>query len=377
VAHKLDGYVADLAALPIAGLSNGDTADVWLGNARIKMVFDSTSTNATAVTPGQAIPYSQRPDDYGAGPGVWVEDVGSYQLERLNGGQVITGVLRSNYWEDGVAGAKFDLDNELLAILDDTFGNAGVQIGWISGAAKIYAGDGANKFIQFDGTNLTWKGSNSELNSAGNIIATGGSIGGWTMGANSLTSGYIGLHSNGYAEGAEILLGHATAYASAKIGLKADGSGKLANGNISWTAAGVASFSGAISASTLDIGGSDATSFHVDVDGNVWAGAASYNIATNPFAVSNAGAMRAGGFSINATDGIYSGSGATRVQMKPGVGFWTGATAQADALNYLDVDGSGWLANKKIEWTAAGAITLDGPANAGTGVGIVYKDGYK
>jgi len=33
--------------------------------------------------------------------------------------------------------------------------------------------------------------------------------------------------------------------------------------------------------------------------------------------------MRAGGFSINATDGIYSGSGATRVQMKPGVGFWT------------------------------------------------------
>jgi hypothetical protein len=38
-----------------------------------------------------------------------------------------------------------------------------------------------------------------------------------------------------------------------------------------------------------------------------------------------------GGFTIDPTNGLYSGSGSTRVQMKSGVGFWTGATAFADA----------------------------------------------
>jgi len=64
------------------------------------------------------------------------------------------------------------------------------------------------------------------------------SIAGWSFDANSLTSTNIGLHSVGYSEGAEILLGHATAYASAKVGLKADGSGKLASGYLTWDTTG-------------------------------------------------------------------------------------------------------------------------------------------
>ncbi len=50
-------------------------------------------------------------------------------------------------------------------------------------------------------------------------------------------------------------------------------------------------FRGTISASTIDIGGSDATSFHVDVDGNMWLGAATY--AAAPFKVSKAGVLSA------------------------------------------------------------------------------------
>ena len=38
-----------------------------------------------------------------------------------------------------------------------------------------------------------------------------------------------------------------------------------------------------------------------------------------------------GGFTMDATEGFYAGSGATRIQMKPGVGHWLGATAYADA----------------------------------------------
>ena len=40
-----------------------------------------------------------------------------------------------------------------------------------------------------------------------------------------------------------------------------------------------------ISGGTIDIGGSDSTSFHVDTDGNMWLGASTY--ASAPFKVSN------------------------------------------------------------------------------------------
>jgi len=46
-----------------------------------------------------------------------------------------------------------------------------------------------------------------------------------------------------------------------------------------------------ISGGTIDIGGSDSTSFHVDTDGNMWLGAGS--IGSAPFQVSNAGAITA------------------------------------------------------------------------------------
>src|SRR3990167_4926296 len=48
-------------------------------------------------------------------------------------------------------------------------------------------------------------------------------------------------------------------------------------------------FSGALSASTIDIGGADATSFHVDINGNMWSGAAAF--ADGIFKVSSAGIL--------------------------------------------------------------------------------------
>lgn len=70
-------------------------------------------------------------------------------------------------------------------------------------------------------------------------------------------------------------------------------------------------FTGNISGGSIDIGGSDATSFHVDTSGNMWLGASAFNIATNPFAVSSAGVLRAtsgtiGGFTMSSTE-LYGG----------------------------------------------------------------------
>jgi hypothetical protein len=139
------------------------------------------------------------------------------------------------------SGARSVLSNDGLAIYDAT-----------TQRAKIGA-DGAGWFGASD--KFAWT-------SAGVVTA-----GGWVIGTDSLTSTLIGLHSAGYTEGAEILLGgSATVYEDAIIGLKADGSGKLADGKIVWTSGG-------------DVTIGDATRYikydghlTIDVDANVGTG---------------------------------------------------------------------------------------------------------
>lgn len=167
------------------------------------------------------------------------------------------------------------------------------------------------------------------------------------------------------------------------------------------TAAGVltctgANVSGAITGSTIDIGGADATSFHIDADGNMWLGAATYNIATNPFAVSKAGVLRAvsgsiGGWTLSATE-----LSSTQIKLTPGASaeilLGADVSSYANATIGLKNDGSGKLADGKIVWTTGGditigdatryikydgALTIDVDANVGTGVGVIYKDGKR
>ena len=61
---------------------------------------------------------------------------------------------------------------------------------------------------------------------------------------------------------------------------------------------------GALSASTIDIGGADASSFHVDIDGNMWLGAATF--AAAPAKVSNAGAATFASITLS-TNVVLSG----------------------------------------------------------------------
>lgn len=68
-----------------------------------------------------------------------------------------------------------------------------------------------------------------------------------------------------------------------------------------------ATISGAITAATIDIGGADATSFHVDINGNIWSGHAAF--ASAPFKVSNAGAVTASNLTV--TGGSITGADIT------------------------------------------------------------------
>jgi len=311
------GTEITLAEISVVDINNGDIAYIWLNDSVRKMVFDSVSTRSEDTINH---PYYIRPDDYSTS-GVWIEEVGADQPQAWNGAQIRTGSIQSVNWEDGVSGATLNLDDELIAIIDDTFGNNGIQIGYIGGAAKAYFGDGTDSFLKFDGTNLTWKAANTELDASGNLIATSatlsgevtaesGEIGGWQIGTDYIrdAAGVVGL-SSAVTAGDDIRFwaGHATPSAAP---FRVTESGALV--------ATSATLSGEVTATSGTIGG----------------------------------------FTIDETEGVYAGSGATRVQMKAGVGFWTGATAQADALSYLDVDGSGWFADGNFSWDTDGNVTF-------------------
>jgi hypothetical protein len=179
---------------------------------------------------------------------------------------------------DKGVGISFDSSAGLLvmsssAFLLGTSGSLGHTGAYVSGSNGILSISSSNFFLAPAG----------DVTMQGKVTATTGAIGGWDIGTDSLTSTNIGLHSAGYSEGAELLIGHATAYASADIGFKADGSGKLAAGNITWDTSGHITFGdvstenvyiasegvlqfrdgttvkGELNASTWTIGGTDGT----------------------------------------------------------------------------------------------------------------------
>jgi len=109
-------------------------------------------------------------------------------------GSITVQLSQSDHWAiKGLQGSwATDLEEffagSAIAIKDKTFGNAGFQAQYNSGNPRLYIGDGANEYLKFDGTNLSWKGAYSALGTDGKITCTGGAIGGWTIGATTLAN---------------------------------------------------------------------------------------------------------------------------------------------------------------------------------------------
>lgn len=133
-------------------------------------------------------------------------------------------------------------------------------------------------------------------------------------------------------------------------------SATYSEGSSGWriSADGTAEFNGgAFSVTSIDIGGFDATSFHVDVEGNMWMGASASVSA--PFRVTSAGEMTAtsGTFSGSITGStIDIGSGDTSFHVDAAGNMWSGAPAYASAPFKIAADGqSGKVANMEITST--------------------------
>jgi hypothetical protein len=95
----------------------------------------------------------------------------------------------------------------------------------------------------------------------------------------------------------------------------------------------------------VDVGGTDASSFHIDNTGNIWSGAETFNTATNPFSVTAAGALRASSVTIIdpvVTTPAITGGSITGTSLDIGTGtssfhvdtsgnIWSGASTYATA----------------------------------------------
>lgn len=130
-----------------------------------------------------------------------------------------------------------------------------------------------------------------------------------------------------------------------------------ADGNIE---ANTGTFRGSISGSAIDIGGADATSFHVDTSGNMWLGASTYASAT--FSVSNAGSVTAATGTIagwTLASGEFS-SGSVKLQSTNERILMGSATAPLTGTGiFIGKDGSdyelrvGDPASNYLHWTGA------------------------
>jgi len=94
-------------------------------------------------------------------------------------------------------GVILDSTNKKISINATTFENQGIQLDYNSGTPRFYAGDGSNKYFKYDGTNISWKGINTELTTSGslnvsNLQADGGTIAGWEITATKLRSSSSG-----------------------------------------------------------------------------------------------------------------------------------------------------------------------------------------
>ena len=83
---------------------------------------------------------------------------------------------------------SLDATNKKITINNSTFGNSGLQLEYNSGTPRVYFGDGSNAFFKYDGSKITWKASNAELDSNGKLVVTGATIGGWTIASNEISS---------------------------------------------------------------------------------------------------------------------------------------------------------------------------------------------
>jgi hypothetical protein len=134
-------------------------------------------------------------------------------------------------------------------------------------------------------------------------------------------------------------------------------------GQLGWkiTGNGDAEFNELTVRTALDIGGSDTSSFHVDIDGNLWLGASTY--ATAPFKVSNIGNVDVGSTGVGDTSSFHIDKDGN---------IWSGAGTFNTATNPFSVTAAGALRASSVTITNPVVTTpaITGGSISGTSLDI-------
>ena len=231
------------------------------------------------------------------------EDTAKYEYELYKDDQIeVIGGLNSIISGENPHRTGFVQTNVFLVSVDDN--STTTSTSSVTNPVKYY---GRVRSIDSAGNISSWT----------NIVESGDTplIGETFIGsltAAKITAGTIGAHeiiltqpgtAYSYTPPANMAVLRTSNYQSGLTGWLIRGDGLAEFNNVT--------VRGAVAGATIDIGGSDASSFHVDANGNMWLGNATYG-ASAPFRVSNAGALTATGVTvtgeINASSGTFSGS---------------------------------------------------------------------
>lgn len=239
-----------------------------------------------------------------------------------------------------------DATDKQIAINSQTFGNDGIQLDYNAGNPRAYVGDGSDAYLNFDGTKITWKAANSELDASGNLIATSATL----SGAITATSGAIG--------GWDVISGYLYSLVSGTP------SSSPSDGIVLKSGADAAAIIYENAEKRIEIGSLSSGVYGMKVYAD--------NGSDVIFEASDTQIILAG-FTPDTSEGFYAGTGATRVQMKAGEGIWTGATAFGSAP--FRVSNAGALVATSA--TITGAITATSGSITGDMVvsGAVYSTG--
>lgn len=308
----------------------------------------------------------------------------------VNGNIVVTGTSVDAASVNGVAGSTIvsGAQRALLGFTDAgnpilpapvTTGGAGLYLGsnymgYYNGSAwRTYMDSSGNFYLGGTSGKLTWNGTTLAID--GIITSTSGTIGGWTLGATTLTGGNAVLTSTGnaaFGTGDNIVrlsaddatyrlwIGNATA-ASAPFRVTAAGVLTASSVNVSGAITATSGTIGSFTIGTYLYTGSK-TAFN-DANAGVHIGADGIGIGNNVFTVSSAGALVAQNANITGTITATSGSFTGTVNATGGS--FTGNGSGLTSINGGSIQ-TGTITATQI---AAGAITTEKIA-AGTVIAV-------
>ena len=176
------------------GVSNGTTysrvltTDITAGHILLSSVTQSATYRTTTDT--EKSTWNGKPDDMDEiGEGI---TYGKVLTTDITAGHILLSAASGNLDDisDGSSYSRIattDISAGHITVVssqasininDTVFGNQGVQLQYNAGTPRTYVGDGSNAYVKFDGTKLTWKAANSELDASGNLTITSATVSG-------------------------------------------------------------------------------------------------------------------------------------------------------------------------------------------------------